>query len=70
MTCESNTIRREVDGVAWEIRPEWLAGRYWWRIYVSGHTKLLVRFQENAIAVATALATDEAEFRREGSTTQ
>ena len=58
-------IRSQVDGVAWEVRPEWLAGRYWWRIFIAGHVKVLVRYQENAVRAAEALASDEAQFRRE-----
>jgi len=58
-------IKSDVDGVPWETRPEWLAGRYWWRIYVGGHPKVLVRYQENAIDAAEALAAAEARFRHE-----
>lgn len=60
-------IRSDVDGVSWETRPEWLAGRYWWRIYIGGHPKVLARYQENAVQAAEALAADEARFRREAS---
>jgi len=56
-----------VDGIAFEARPEWLAGRNWWRIYVAGNPKVLVRYREFAIEAAKALAADEARFRREAT---
>jgi hypothetical protein len=58
-------VHGEEDGVAFELRPEWLAGRFWWRIYVARHPKVLVRSLEHATAAARALAADEAQFRRE-----
>jgi hypothetical protein len=51
--------------VTWEARPEWLAGHHWWRVYVGGHPKVLVRYRDNAVRAAEALAADEARFRRE-----
>jgi hypothetical protein len=70
MTSAPEPIRDEVGGVVWEVRPEWLAGRHWWRIYVNGHPKVLVRYQEHALGAAEALAADEARFRREASQAQ
>ncbi|MCA8965003.1 MAG: hypothetical protein H6838_11475 [Planctomycetes bacterium] len=58
-------IRDDVDGVSWEARPEWLAGRYWWRVYVARHPKVLLRYRDSAVAVAEAIAADEAQFRRD-----
>jgi hypothetical protein len=65
MSRDTEAIRSERDGIPWEVRPEWLAGRYWFRIYINGHPKVLMRHQDNAAAVADALAADEAQFRRE-----
>ncbi|MFY9341088.1 MAG: hypothetical protein WAT39_01275 [Planctomycetota bacterium] len=56
-----------VGDVVWEARAEWLAGRYWWRVYVAGHPKVLVRYAEHAAAAAEALAADELQFRREST---
>lgn len=56
-----------VDEIAFEARPEWLAGRNWWRIYVAGNPKVLVRYRESAIEAGRALAADEARFRREAA---
>jgi hypothetical protein len=58
-------VHGDQDGVAFELRPEWLAGRYWWRVYVAGHPKVLVRHREHGLAAARALAADEAQFRAE-----
>ena len=58
-------LRDNVAGISWEARPEWLAGSYWWRVYVAGHPKVLVRFADSAVAVGKALAADEAQFRRD-----
>ncbi|HZN39298.1 MAG TPA: hypothetical protein VFD82_10880 [Planctomycetota bacterium] len=68
MSLEPSPVSDRVDGVTWEIRPEWLAGRHWWRIYIDRHVKVLVRYKENAIRAAEALAADEAQFRREAGT--
>jgi hypothetical protein len=65
MATEPQAIRGDVDGVTLEVRPEWLAGRHWWRVYVGGHPKVLVRYREHAVRAAEALAADEAQFRRE-----
>ena len=70
MSLDPDSVSGDIDGVAWQVRPEWLAGRHWWRIYVVGHPKVLVRYQENAICAAEALAADEARFRREASAAQ
>jgi hypothetical protein len=37
----------------------------WWRIYLQGHSKVLLRHREHAIPVAEILAKDEAQLRRE-----
>jgi hypothetical protein len=63
MTDAPRSYAGHVAGVGWEARPEWLAGRYWWRVFVNGHPKVLVRYTEFAIAAAEALAADEARFR-------
>jgi hypothetical protein len=55
------------EGIAWEVRPEWLVGRHWWRVFVSGHPKVLLRYRENALEIAGTLAADEARFRREAA---
>ena len=60
-------VRGEVAGISFEGRPEWLAGRYWWRVYVGGHPKVLVRYRDTAVAVGEALAADEAQFRIDAS---
>ncbi len=60
-------FRGAVDDVRYEARPEWLAGRNWWRIYVAGNPKVLVRYRESAIEAGRALAADEARFRREAA---
>ena len=65
MSLDPDPVGSQVDGVVWEVRPEWMAGRHWWRIYIAGHVKVLVRYKENAIRAAEALAADEARFRRE-----
>ena len=65
MDADPVAMGSEVEGVPWEVRPEWLAGHHWWRIYVRGHPKVLVRYRENAVRAAEALAADEARFRRE-----
>jgi hypothetical protein len=62
-------FRDTVDDVPFEARPEWLAGRNWWRIYVAGNPKVLVRHREFAIEAGRALAADEARFRREAAGT-
>jgi hypothetical protein len=65
VTNEPQGRRSAVDDVAWEVRPEWMAGRHWWRIYVAGLPKQLLRYRDNAITAAEAFAADEAQFRRE-----
>jgi hypothetical protein len=65
MDLDPEAVGSEVEGVTWEARPEWLAGHHWWRVYVGGHPKVLVRYRENALRAAEALAADEARFRRE-----
>jgi hypothetical protein len=62
-----DAIPGRLGDIEWEVRPEWLAGRYWWRVYVAGHPKVLVRYAENAAAAAEALAADERQFRRDAS---
>ncbi len=62
------SIQNDFDGVPWEVSPEWLAGRYWWRICVARHPRVLVRY--NAMCAAEALAADEARFRREAGAAQ
>ena len=42
-----------------------MAGRYWWRIYVAGLPKQLLRYRDYAVTAAEAFAADEAQFRRE-----
>ncbi|MFO1078392.1 MAG: hypothetical protein U1E73_11780 [Planctomycetota bacterium] len=59
------TIRTEIAGLRIEIRPEWLAGHHWWRVFLQGHNKVLLRHREHAIRVAEILADDEAQLRRE-----
>lgn len=54
-----------VGEIGYEVRPEWLAGRYWWRIFVAGNPKVLVRYRRYALAAAEALAADEAHYRRD-----
>jgi hypothetical protein len=56
-----------VGEVDWTLRPEWLAGRYWWRVVVAGHPKLLMRDHELAVQAAEAVAADEHRFRREAA---
>ncbi|MGE3175448.1 MAG: hypothetical protein AB7O97_22680 [Planctomycetota bacterium] len=58
------SLHADRDGVSYEVRPEWLAGRYWWRIYVAGNPKVLVRYRHFAIQAAESLAADEALARR------
>ena len=59
-----------VDGVEYEVRPEWLAGRNWWRVYVARSPEVLLRSREYAIRVAEVLALDEALCRQQaGSST-
>jgi hypothetical protein len=65
MVGPRDAVIGDVDGVRWEVRPEWLAGRYWWRVYVGGHPKVLMRDREFAIQAAEPLAADEAKYRRE-----
>jgi hypothetical protein len=65
MTAEPAALHADRDGVAYEVRPEWMAGRYWWRIYVAGNPKVLVRYRQFAIQAAESLAADEAMSRRE-----
>jgi hypothetical protein len=55
----------QVGEVPWTVRPEWLAGRYWWRVVVNGHPKVLLHHLEFAVPVAEALAGDERKFRRQ-----
>lgn len=67
MTTERdpNVFRGVVDGIPVEVRPEWLAGHYWWRVFIHGANKVLLRHREHAIRAAEVLASDEAELRRE-----
>jgi hypothetical protein len=65
MAVQRESISGDVEGVRWEVRPEWLAGRYWWRVYVGGHPKVLMRNRDYAVQAAEPLAADEAEYRRE-----
>ena len=65
MTAIPDPISGHVGEVAWELRPEWLAGRYWWRIHVAGHPRVLVRHPEHGVPAAEALAADELQHRRE-----
>lgn len=67
MKPEPEIVAGQVDGVGWEVRPEWFAGRHWWRVHVAGHPKVLVRYQQYALQVAAPLAADEARFRRDGA---
>jgi hypothetical protein len=60
------SLTGRVGPMLWEVRPEWLAGRYWWRVYVGGNPKVLVRYAEFAVPAAEALAADELRFRSEG----
>lgn len=62
---DPTSVRGSVEGISWEARPEWLAGRYWWRVYIGGHPKVLVRYRDSALAIVEALAADEAQFRRD-----
>lgn len=62
---EPNAYRSEVEGLCVEARPEWVAGHYWWRIYLQGHSKVLLRHRDHAIRVAELMAYDEALVRRE-----
>ena len=54
-----------VDGVEYEVRPEWLAGRNWWRVYVARSPKVLLRSRDYAIRAAEVLALDEAYYRQQ-----
>ena len=65
MAAQRESISGDFEGVRWEVRPEWLAGRYWWRVYVGGHPKVLMRNRDYAVQAAEPLAADEAEYRRE-----
>lgn len=67
MVTVPDPITGHVGEVGWMLRPEWLAGRYWWRVLVAGHPKVLVRYEELAIPVAEALAADELRFRHEAA---
>lgn len=67
MAAVPEPIAGRVEQVAWEVRPEWLAGRFWWRAYVGGHPKILVRYVETAVAVAEAVAAEAGRFRRESA---
>ena len=58
-------IGGRVGDLRWELRPEWLAGRFWWRVYLGGHPKVLVRFPDSGVVVAEALARDELRLRQE-----
>ncbi len=60
-------VRGRTSGVEWVLRPEWLAGSYWWRVLVAGHPKLLLRHREHAMRVAETVADDEAHHRREAT---
>jgi len=60
-------ITGQVGEVGWQVRPEWLAGRFWWRVLVAGHPKVLVRYDQYAVPVAEQLAADELQFRREAA---
>lgn len=70
MATVPDPISGRVGDVVWNLRPEWLAGRYWWRVFVGGHPKVLVRYVENAATAAEALAADEDRFRREAGVVQ
>ncbi|MEZ5654243.1 MAG: hypothetical protein R3E87_27220 [Burkholderiaceae bacterium] len=65
MQPQPDIYRSELQGLRIEVRPEWLAGRYWWRIHLDGHGKVLLRHLDHAIRVAEILADDEALHRRE-----
>lgn len=65
MATQPDIYRSELQGLRLEARPEWLAGRYWWRVYLDGHSKVLVRHLDHAIRVGEILADDEALQRRE-----
>jgi hypothetical protein len=65
MTTVPDPIAGRAGDVVWSVRPEWLAGRYWWRVFVAGQPKVLVRYEEHAVSAAEALAADELQFRRE-----
>jgi hypothetical protein len=59
------SVSGRVGDIPWVVRPEWLAGRHWWRVVVGGHPKVLVFALEFATQAAEVLATDEAEYRRQ-----
>ncbi|MBL8733703.1 MAG: hypothetical protein JNN13_15130 [Planctomycetes bacterium] len=65
MELEPDSYRSEIEGLRLEARPEWLAGRYWWRVFLNGHSKVLLRHREHAIRVGEILADDEVLLRRE-----
>lgn len=69
MADETNAILGNVQGIRYVLKPEELAGKTWWRVFVGGHPKVLVRHREYALAAAEALAADEAMFRREATRT-
>ena len=65
---EPEAYHFEVEGLRIEVRPVWLAGHYWWRVFMQGHNKVLMRHREHAIRVAEIIAEDEAMLRREQRT--
>jgi hypothetical protein len=65
MPQEPAHITGQVEGVPFELKPEFLAGDYWWRVWVGGHPKVLVRSVEHAGRVAELLADDQARMQRD-----
>lgn len=65
MPLEPAQVTGQVEGVPYVLKPEFLAGDYWWRVWVAGHPKVLVRHREQAERVAELLADDEAQVQRE-----
>jgi hypothetical protein len=61
---EPTPITSSFDGVPFAVRPEHFAGNDWWRVYVDGNPRVLLRYREYAQQVAEVLAADEAQFRR------
>ncbi len=65
MVEKPDAVGGSAGSVSWEVRPEWLAGRYWFRVYIAGMPRVMVRHQPYAIDAAEALAADEDKHRRE-----
>jgi hypothetical protein len=63
MADDPQPVRGRAGDLEWALRPEWVAGRFWWRVFVNGHPKVLMCHREHAEVAAAAMAADELQYR-------